>query len=148
MKNFLHCPYHCLAARGLPDPCVNCVDKGKIAGKTQIFGLTRWLGCILKDLYTKLPKFFFSAWWDFIVLRLWSWCNSYFVQLCGFYYKAFHVGSCLAPHCHFFFSILIAIWSCNSDDKVHRRKEQKQAGAHLVSQRNNAFSIINSFIAV
>ena len=30
------------------------------------------------------------------VLRRWSWCYSCFVWLCGFYYGAFHVESCLA----------------------------------------------------
>ena len=29
------------------------------------------------------------------VLRRWSWCYSYFVWLCGFYYGVFHVESCL-----------------------------------------------------
>ena len=38
-----------------------------------------------------------------IILRRWSWCYSYFVWLCGFYYEAFHVESYLAPCSHAFF---------------------------------------------
>ena len=30
------------------------------------------------------------------VRRLWPWCNSYCLWLCGFYYGTFHVESCLA----------------------------------------------------
>ena len=42
------------------------------------------------------------------VLRRWSWCNSYFVWLCGFYYQGFHPESCLAP-CYILFPVLISI---------------------------------------
>ena len=38
------------------------------------------------------------------VLRLWFWCYSYFVLLCGFYYGEFYVGSCLVLRSRVFFS--------------------------------------------
>ena len=42
------------------------------------------------------------------VLRCWPWCCSYFVWPYGFYYKAFHVESCLAL-CSQVFSVLFSI---------------------------------------
>ena len=42
-----------------------------------------------------------------ILRHRWSWCCSYFVWFCGFYYEAFHVASCLALCSRVFFSIVI-----------------------------------------
>ena len=42
------------------------------------------------------------------VLRQWSWCFSYLVWLCGFYYGAFHVEFCLAL-CSRVFAVLFGI---------------------------------------
>ena len=42
------------------------------------------------------------------VRRWWTWCDSYFVCLCGFYNKAFPVESYLAP-CSHIFSVMFSI---------------------------------------
>ena len=53
------------------------------------------------------------------VQRRWSWSNSYFVWLFGFYYEAFHVEAYLVP-CSHFLSVLFSI-VVNSRRKARSR---------------------------
>ena len=65
------------------------------------------------------------------VLRRWSLCYFYFVWLCGFYYGAFHVESCVALFVRDFWSLVSIVTTSLEEERAGICASRAFAGLFL-----------------